>query len=1356
MTGFEIVAVFAILLLGVLGVGAVFFWTWRNTGGSLGQRWSDYDEPSGGDTSPVIDMVPSAPTSTTYVYPDQPAHAAAPAQPAQTAQADAPTAPLSGEGMPVAQTTADGAPVAQTTADGAPVAQTTADGAPVTQTSDEDLVLESSAGVGAVPAAAADPLEAELAAAQAALVEAQAELAEAERELRAAKDGGLDAVGADALLDEHRRTGVAVMRRDEAQEQVRRASARVSQAELELALRTPPPAVAPEAEPQPAVWEIDEPADPAAAAEETRERSGLWRTAIVALLAILLLPLVVWLTMGWQARRDQNRFIVLVAPFREEGSGQVTATGQALARELVQVLNTDLDGRGMAVQLASAPTTALEAEALLRNDAADLLIWGDVRPGALLNRQSMRPTLFYRPTGSYAPIAWDGYNGRFAPPLLTQLSDSPINGEVVLPALVDALDAYARGDMDLAFTQLGELTEQYGLRPALPRALRANILWARGEFASAIDEYKRALPGATDELPFLLNDLAAVQLDADLAFRPNDPGELSDATETLDQAIRTQGAGTVPAIWINRATAALYRKQPDQALRELAALPPGYQRPLVALLTESAAIRSCNPARYPNAVGCGNLDAAEALLRQALRLASEEGARAPRDLRNLISTRYRGVVAEQQVLLALARMLQGRGSPLDGQLEWELEVAGPLNADELRTLGDSFERITDDTSALATAWRGLSVSADAAGRPIRASLAEGQAQRIEDELLRQHYLEALLLVEAGRANPPARASGLRAIWLSLFGNFSPPARAARLLQAQESLPAYDAEVQIGRAQRLLGNPEAAQQAYERARSEGPGRPEPRYYQAELANDRGEVAQAVGQLQETIALAPDYFPARQYLARLELSRNNPLAAIEQLRWLSQNRASFNTDLTYAQTLRQLGPAYYYDAEQVLKKWEASQPQAQVELGRLYRDAGRLDAANEVLAQVTSQEQAGVEAFFAHGQVLELQGRFVEAAEQYELAARADSNFARAYLALGALYSGPLDDRALAIRQYERALDTDTADPGVLADIGDAFLRFGQPNEAYAAFDRARRANPNDPRLYHKLGVAALAQDRVSVARGHEQDALARDPEFAEARVGLGEIARREGQFPQAADLFAQALQRDGGLEEAYIGLGRTSGDQGDWQGALVHFRRSVETNPENYLTHFWLAEALVRQQPPDYAGAIAAYANSLRIFSEFPEATFGLAQAYYGLGQRQDAWNYLDRALAQRPGYAEALLLRGKIRQELGDVAGALQDFDSAIDSDGRIAETYYRRGQLYLQDNRIGAAQDDLRRAVSLQNNFPEAHYWLGRAYFAEGDFAAALDSFDTALAQRPDLADAQSYRDQARARLDAQRAAAR
>jgi tetratricopeptide (TPR) repeat protein len=510
------------------------------------------------------------------------------------------------------------------------------------------------------------------------------------------------------------------------------------------------------------------------------------------------------------------------------------------------------------------------------------------------------------------------------------------------------------------------------------------------------------------------------------------------------------------------------------------------------------------------------------------------------------------------------------------------------------------------------------------------------------------------------------------------------------------------------------------------------------------------------LREAINADQGFFPARIQLAGLELAASNWDAVLEQQRWLANNRASFANDLALAKTLRQKGDTFYYEAETILLRWEPTEKAAQIELGRLYRAAGRIDAAEQVLNRAATEAPPSSEAAFEYAQLLETQGQFEAAAAQYERAVEVDGGNTAARVALANLYARSLNRMDEAVRQYQALVNAEISDPGQLLQAGDVLLRYGDARGAYNAYSRAREVNPDDPLIYHKLAQASLARGNLSRARNEAQEALDRSGgALAEAHIGMGEIERREGNRTAAREAFERGRAINPNLAEAYIGLGQVTADEGRWSVALGYFQNAVALDPNDPLVHFWLAEALLRQPEPQLAAAIDAYSQTLTLQPIFPEAKLGLAHAYDASGNPEATWQYLEQALAQRPAYAEALLLRGKLHQQAGNDEQALVDYNASINANDEIAESYFRRGLLEVQREEYRAARRDLSRALELQDNFAEARYWLGRSYFIEGNYEAALNEFDQALALRPDYAEAQAYREQAQQRLNAVSAAA-
>ncbi|MFO7166790.1 MAG: hypothetical protein DIU80_002065, partial [Chloroflexota bacterium] len=170
-----------------------------------------------------------------------------------------------------------------------------------------------------------------------------------------------------------------------------------------------------------------------------RVRIGLV-AALMALLSLLLLPRLL-------PGISTEEFTVLVAPFRSSDDGR---TGAAVAEDLARAINAASEGRIVAQVLGAPPENAAAALAVAEQRGADAVIWGEVTPGGMLDQESLLPEIVYRPTGSLAANAWEGYVARFALPDHYILASRPIVGGVVVPQLITALADYGAGQVDRA------------------------------------------------------------------------------------------------------------------------------------------------------------------------------------------------------------------------------------------------------------------------------------------------------------------------------------------------------------------------------------------------------------------------------------------------------------------------------------------------------------------------------------------------------------------------------------------------------------------------------------------------------------------------------------------------------------------------------------------------------------------------------------------------------------------------------------------------------------------------------------------------------------------------------------------
>jgi tetratricopeptide (TPR) repeat protein len=1029
-------------------------------------------------------------------------------------------------------------------------------------------------------------------------------------------------------------------------------------------------------------------------AERPLYRNGV----IAALLALLVLG--TWLIVSGLGSQNTTRFVVLVAPFEDGGDG---GTGRNVATTLVDEIRSRSSG---AIDVSLAPSRPESPQAALELAAergADLLIYGSVGPGAMLDSPSLAPRLIYLPSRAYAPNGWDGYLGRFAMPRSFAVAREPINGQAVLAPLVLALYDYARGAPDLAYEQLGALQTNYpGLHPALPQAIRGNVLWARTSYGEAAEAYRQALAANPDEPALLANNLGAILMDA------NDPGALA----AFQEAVRLLEQRDLGELRYNLALLALREGRSADAVVAL--------EQARNLLTPRAPMLIDLARAYRET---GRLQDAAATLAEARRQASADYRAVAPAYRQMLTARIAAALDEQQALLDLANELA-----IQGPLLWELEAAPTIAADLLSGLRQRIGRATDASAREVGQWRRRATS-DGAARPGSGLTATGQSARAELNADRQRFYLAVIETELLRARGTQNGSNVNA----LFGRNNTGNPAATLEELQRRYPdsALIANA-LGRARRVAGNLDTADIAYDQTIRLAPQAPEGYFGRGMVAQARGDLPRAVELFNQALERNGAFFPSHYALAVLADEQRDYAAAVVQRRQLYALRPTAASAVALAQALRLSGPAGFVEAEQVLITLSTSDGDAAIELARLYNDAGRPDAAVNAYLLALQVSPGSSAAAFELGETYAARGNYAEAERLLTQALRADTGNVEARLALADLYQGPLEDPQRAEREYRQALSEGVNDVEELTKIGEAALAVGNTGQAIDAFTDAVALDPNNALLHHRLGQAYFRANRLPAAAEQENTALGLtgDPQLqAEALTTLGDVARLSGDLAGATANYARALQLNPNLIAPELGLGLVAVGQGNWGVAASYFQTAVAKpgGNDDPMAQFWLGEARLRQG--DTFGAATAYTRALELQTTFPEAQLGLAQLQYSQGDLQAALDTVGVAVRERPAYAEALLFQGKLLQELGRTQEAETAYSASIRANGAIAETHYRRGIIELQSERYDDAVRDLRRATQLQPNFPEAFYWLGRAYYAEGRLDLALQALQQAVA---------------------------
>lgn len=1052
------------------------------------------------------------------------------------------------------------------------------------------------------------------------------------------------------------------------------------------------------------------------ASQAIRRSGGLNAISIIGLSCIALaLVALLWLlpSFAFFRRPPEGVLQVAIATFNDADG----RTGEQVADELLAFLQQYDEARIQVERVDGQPADAFAALQEARRHEADLLIWGQVSPGAMLDSPTMLPRLIYTPSGWHAPNLWFDYQGRFVMPRSFALSDQPINGQAVLPRLLTALAEYHLGSPDLAAEQLGDVLADYPLNAALPRALRGNVFWARGMFDAAQAEYAQALAQAGDEPAALTNNLAAIQLDAgNPAYR-----------DSFNTAIALLDGRDLGALRYNLGLAELREGRLATAAVEF--------EQARNLLPPNTAILLAITDVYRN---LGYLDAAEDSLNAAEARLPLDVATVPTERRDLLRRRLVAGLTEQRGLLLMAQQFNARGP-----LHWELEVAPPQPVTALDPARDTLREAGDISNVLINEWLQFA-NASAAVVPESESIAVHQIQLAREMHNRHLYGVALVLIEQGRSTMGQPPGVLEGIMGALFGNGTPMDEAIRLLNEevlQEDPDNAPAMIALGRTMRLRDQLAEANEQYDAIIALVPLWPEGYFGLAELARRNNDFVQARDFLEASIARNATFYPAYIVLADIAQQQNDWPTVIESRRHLAELLPSpANTiDLARALHASENGSA---EAEALLLPLaEQGSAPAYLELARIYRDTGRADMAFAAFENALVHDPASAEAAFEFGTSLSAAGMPAEAETQLSQALRNDPENDRIRLA----YADVLQQQGktdAANEHYRRLAASNMLGVEELIAVGDTLAANGDPMAAADAYQQALERDSGHIKALQRVAQARFAQNNLSGAAEAAQHVIERsstvsgeEPRIlrASAIALQGDIARRNGDTERARALYNQALSVDPVQTEARLGLGMLAVEAGNWTTALTEFEQATTypTGAANPLTHFWVGEARLRLG--NYSGAVAAYSRALELDPGFADAHFGLAQTFYAQGLIEAALERVERALAIRPDYAEALLFKGERLQELGKTDEALAAYNVSIDASDELAQTFYRRGLILMQRNEHEQAVNDLERAVELQSNFPEAQYWLGRAYLAQERHQPALTALQRAVALQQD-----------------------
>jgi protein O-GlcNAc transferase len=259
---------------------------------------------------------------------------------------------------------------------------------------------------------------------------------------------------------------------------------------------------------------------------------------------------------------------------------------------------------------------------------------------------------------------------------------------------------------------------------------------------------------------------------------------------------------------------------------------------------------------------------------------------------------------------------------------------------------------------------------------------------------------------------------------------------------------------------------------------------------------------------------------------------------------------------------------------------------------------------------------------------------------------------------------------------------------------------------AAFDKAVQL--------HQAG-------RFAEAEGLYRQALAIEPNLAEAQIGLAAILFQTGRLEEAVAASRRALILRPNSFEACNTLGIALSSLHRQEEALAAYSQALTIQPNNATVYYNAAASLNRLGKRDQAAG--ALQRAIELKPDFADAMINLGHALVEKGQLEEAATILKRALIIRPDSAEALNLLGKTLKDLGRIEESLEALQKAITLRPDFAQAYNTLGNVLMVMGRLGESLAAYRRAVELdpQNIIAHSNLIFAMNFDPQFDAAAIL-----------------------------------
>lgn len=318
---------------------------------------------------------------------------------------------------------------------------------------------------------------------------------------------------------------------------------------------------------------------------------------------------------------------------------------------------------------------------------------------------------------------------------------------------------------------------------------------------------------------------------------------------------------------------------------------------------------------------------------------------------------------------------------------------------------------------------------------------------------------------------------------------------------------------------------------------------------------------------------------------------------------------------------------------------------------------------------------------------------------------------------------------AQRAFRRALDLQPTYANAMLGLAEIAARRGRPDEAAKLIDDAVRAEPDNAHAHASIGRLQATRRQFKEAEASLKKASELDPKLIRAKMDLADLYATTFNKPrEALALYRDVLALEPDHAGAHYASGIVLEGLGDLAAAGEELAKANRLEPGNPLPMVALARVALKRK--DLDGALSWAEQALKIQPTMAEALELRGDVRQLQGNADAALSDYAAALKAQPQRFTALLKQGSLLQQQGRTEAAAAAYKAAIKVNPRAAVAYNNLAWMSAETGKdLAQAETWARKAIELGPKVPDFHDTLGWVQRAQGNLKGAERSLLQATA---------------------------